>query len=114
DGDPAVPAAGSDTGGSAAPVKTLNAAFADSRLPGMKGVAESELLRLLADEQSGAVAVVDKRNGRIWHSNPPERDTDTAAAGVNKDLLSAQLRIEYYNSFGQLNAVNSYTDSAKF
>lgn len=91
--------------------KPLTAAFTDPRASGMKGVAENDALRLLADDQTGAVAVVHKASGEIWYSNPTDRDTDSLAAGVNKSELSAQLKIQYYNSFGQINAVNSYTDA---
>ncbi|MCR2806830.1 DUF5696 domain-containing protein [Paenibacillus soyae] len=91
--------------------KPLAAAFTDSRVAGMKGVAENDALRLLADDQTGAVAVVHKASGQIWTSNPVDRDTDSLAAGVNKSELSAQLKLQFYNSFGQINAVNSYTDA---
>lgn len=91
--------------------KPLAAAFTDSRAAGMKGVAENDALRLLADDQTGAVAVVHKASGQIWYSNPTDRDTDALAAGVNKSELSAQLKLQFYNSFGQINAVNSYTDA---
>lgn len=91
--------------------KPLTAAFTDSRAAGMKGVAENNELRLLVDDQSGAVAVVHKASGEIWYSNPTDRETDSLAAGVNKSELSAQLKLHYYNSFGQINAVNSFTDA---
>lgn len=91
--------------------KPLTAVFTDSRAAGMKGVAENNALRLLVDDQSGAVAVVHKASGEIWYSNPTDRDTDTLATGVNKSELSAQLKLHYYNSFGQINAVNSFTDA---
>ncbi|THF74077.1 DUF5696 domain-containing protein [Cohnella fermenti] len=89
----------------------LTAAFTDTKVEGMKGVAENDRLRLFADDQTGVVAVLDKNSGKVWYSNPSDRDSDTLASGVNKDLLSAQLRIDFYNNFGQLNSVNSYTDS---
>ncbi|MCM3629835.1 DUF5696 domain-containing protein [Paenibacillus glycanilyticus] len=91
--------------------KALSASFSDSRLTDMKGVAENELLRLFADEQTGAIAVLDKKSGDIWRSNPPDGSEDPIAAGVNKDLLSSQIKLDFYNSFGQLNSINSYTDS---
>ncbi|MFC4098217.1 DUF5696 domain-containing protein [Paenibacillus xanthanilyticus] len=94
--------------------KALNASFTDSRVSGMKGVAESEQLRLFIDEASGAIAVLQKRTGEVWYSNPLERSSDKLAAGVNKDLLSAQLKLDFYNSFGQINAINTYTDSVKY
>ena len=89
----------------------IEAAFTDSRAAGMKGVGESDALRLFVDDETGEIAVLHKRSGEMWRSNPLDRDNDTLAAGTNKDLLSAQLRIEFYNRFGQTNTVNSYTDS---
>ncbi|MBW5445250.1 hypothetical protein GE107_04125 [Cohnella sp. CFH 77786] len=93
------------------PGKPIRASFSDPRVEGMKGVAENERLRLFADDQTGAIAVLHKQSGEIWYSNPPDRDSDPLAAGVNKDLLSAQLKIDFYNHFGQLNSIDSYTDS---
>lgn len=92
--------------------KVLTASFTDSRAPGMKGVADNGKLQLLVDETNAAVAVVHKASGQIWYSNPPDRDADNIATGVNKDLLSAQLKIDFFNSYGQINYMNSYSDSA--
>ncbi|MHA7966536.1 DUF5696 domain-containing protein [Paenibacillus sp. CAU 1782] len=92
----------------------ISAAFTDSRAEGMKGVAESQALKLFVDETSGAIAVLHKDSGELWLSNPGDRETDTVAAGVNKDVLSSQLKLEFYNSFGQQNSVNSFTDSAAY
>jgi len=94
--------------------KALNASFMDSRVAGMKGIAENESLQLFLDEESGAVAVLYKQSGDIWYSNPPERDSDPLASGVNKELLSAQLKLDYYNSFGQVNSINSFSDSVAY
>ncbi|WP_438434793.1 DUF5696 domain-containing protein [Gorillibacterium sp. sgz500922] len=105
-GEPAVPAL--------APGAALAAAFTDSKVPGMKGVAESDRLKLFADETTGAIAVLQKSSGTVWYSNPPERDSDSLATGVNKDLLSAQLQIDFFNSFGQLTSMNSYSDSTAY
>ncbi len=92
----------------------IAAKFTDNRADGMKGVAESEKLKLFVDDVSGAIAVLDKTSGELWRSSPLDRENDTVAAGVNKDVLSSQLKLEFYNSFGQLNSVNSYTDSAAY
>lgn len=89
----------------------LKAAFTDTRAAGMKGAAENEQLRLFVDEKTGAIAVINKLTGEIWYSNPPEQDTDPLASGVNKANLSSQLKIDYYNNFGQLNSINTFTDS---
>jgi len=94
--------------------KTINATFTDARAAGMKGVAESDELRLFVDDQTGTIAVLHKPSGEWWHSNPTDRDTDPVAAGANKGALSAQLKIDFYNTFGQLNSVNSYADSVAY
>lgn len=92
--------------------KALTASFTSSLVPGMVGVADNGKLQLLVDETIAAVAVVHKSSGQVWYSNPPDREADNIATGVNKDLLSAQLKLDFYNSYGQLNFMNSYTDSA--
>lgn len=91
--------------------KALSASFTDGRVAGMKGVAENDRLRLFVDDQKGVIAVLDKKNGEVWYSNPPKRDSDPLAKGGNKDLLSAQLKVDFYNNFGQINSINSYSDS---
>jgi hypothetical protein len=91
--------------------KALSATFTDPRFADMKGVAENDHLRLFADDQTGAIAVLNKQSGDVWRSNPPGSNGDTLAAGVNKDLLSAQIKLDFYNNFGQLNSINSYSDS---
>ncbi|WP_041853925.1 DUF5696 domain-containing protein [Thermobacillus composti] len=108
------PGAADETAGTTdafTPGAPLAASFTDAQLSGMKGIAENEYLQLFVDDQTGAIAVRDKRSGDIWHSNPPDRDQDPIASGVNKDLLSAQLKLDYYNRFGQLQSINTYTDS---
>ncbi|CAM3367762.1 DUF5696 domain-containing protein [Marinicrinis lubricantis] len=91
--------------------EAVTASFTDTRVAGMKGIAENEQLRLFLDDQTGAVAVLHKKSGEIWHSNPVDRDSDPLAAGINKDLLSSQLKIDFYNMLGQTSSVNSYSDS---
>ncbi len=89
----------------------LAVSFTDPRVADMKGVAENNRLQLFADDQSGVIAVLDKDSGEVWYSNPPERESDKLATGINKDLLSAQLKLDFHNTFGQLSSVNTYTDS---
>ncbi|KAB8131012.1 hypothetical protein F9U64_13595 [Gracilibacillus oryzae] len=93
------------------PGEPLQAAFTDDRLPGMKGIVENDQLQLFIAEETGSIAILNKNSGKIWHSNPPERETDTIATGVNKSLLSAQMQIDFYNKFNQLNSINTYSDS---
>src|SRR5699024_12265356 len=46
-----------------------------------------------------------------YYTNPMNREDDSIATGVNKDILSSQLRVTYMNQFGQSSMINSYTDS---
>lgn len=89
----------------------LKSAFADERLPGMIGVAENESLRLYLNQETAEIAVVTRDGDAVWRSNPEDREKDTLASGVNKDMLSAQTRLSFYNAAGQSSSVNSYTDS---
>lgn len=89
----------------------LSSSFNDSRLPTMKGIVENEHLQLFIDEATAEIAVVVKESGEIWYSNPQDRQTDPFSSGINKELLSSQVRIEFFNMLGQSNTVNSFTDS---
>ena len=90
---------------------TVKDVFTKSLLPGMKGIAENDKLQLYINDETAEIAVLDKRNGSIWRSNPADRDSDPIASGEKKDLLSAQLILAFNNEFGQLNHTNSYNDS---
>lgn len=89
----------------------ISSSFTDSRLPEMKGIVENEQLRLFINEQTAEIAVINKQNDEIWYSNPPDRQTDVLSSGINKEMLSAQVRLDFYNMLGQSSFVNSYTDS---
>lgn len=93
---------------------TLTAAFSNPLLQDMKGIAENANLQLYVNEQTAEIAVLDKRNGKIWRSNPADREMDPVASGEKKDLLSAQINLEFSNEFGQLSYTNSYTDSIAY
>ncbi|MGN7761361.1 DUF5696 domain-containing protein [Paenibacillus sp. 22594] len=90
---------------------SLKSAFDDTHVDGMKGVLENEHLRLFMDEATGGIAVKNQSDGTVWYSNPLEREADALASGDNKDLLSAQIKLDFYNYLGQVSSVNSYTDS---
>lgn len=90
----------------------VTAAFSSTAVAGMKGMLENDQLQLFVNEQTGEIAIAHKQSGEVWYSNPLERETDALATGVNKDMLSAQLKLDFYNSFGQISSINSYTDSA--
>jgi len=92
----------------------ISSSFVNASLPSMKGVAQNDSLQLLIDEESAGIAVINKKTGTAWFSNPPNRDLDLLASGINKDMLSAQLKLDYYNAYGQLSSINTYTDSVSY
>ncbi|WP_366296034.1 DUF5696 domain-containing protein [Paenibacillus sp. AN1007] len=95
------------------PGEKLKSAFSDTRIPGMIGIARNDALQLFINEETAEIAIVHSQSGQIWRSNPADREKDGAAAGINKDLLSSQSRLSFFNSSGQSSMVNSYTDSTR-
>lgn len=91
--------------------KPISASFSNASVQGMKGIVENEQLQLFVNDENGEIALYHKKSGEVLYSNPIERENDGIASGVNKDLLSAQLKIDYYNSYGQLSSINSYSDA---
>lgn len=77
----------------------------------MRLVARNDFLELYINEETTEVAVKDKRSGYIWYTNPQDRDKDSKAAGVNKDLLASQMTITYYTPSSQAKIMNNYSDS---
>ncbi|MBP1913442.1 hypothetical protein J2Z23_000374 [Lederbergia galactosidilyticus] len=94
--------------------ESLSSLFMEKKLPDMKGIAESDSLRLFVGEETGDVAVMDKSTGKTYYTNPPERTLDKVASGINAEVLSAQLNLDYYNQYGQLSNINSFTDSVAY
>lgn len=82
-------------------------------LESMKLVAENEYLALYVDETTTVAAVKDKKNGNVWYTNPPNRSDDPIAAAINKDKLSSQISISYYNTTAQQRLMNNYSDCIK-
>ena len=88
---------------------------ADKAAPeSMKLVAENEYLALYIDETTTVAAVMDKKNGHVWYTNPPNRSEDPIAAAINKDKLSSQSSISYYNPTAQQRLMNNYSDCIRY
>lgn len=78
--------------------------------PRMLKVAESEALELYFHEETAEIAVVDRNNGHVWWSNPPDRAEDPLATPYEKEVLASQLSLTYQDRFGNLRTFVSYTD----
>ena len=72
-------------------------------------VEENENFELMANED-GAIAVLDKRTGRLYESNPQQEDP--LATGVNMTNLKSQMYVTYADNVGNVTTKNSTTDCA--
>ena len=73
---------------------------------------ENDQLLFEMDGETTLFKVTDKRSGKIWYSNPEDRDSDKVAGGTNKEYLSSTLTLSYYEKINQFD-MNSFTHSIK-
>ena len=117
-----VPAAGSESGtaadgnaGAGAAPRTYeyvesNPVFAPD-WEGMRAVAENDRLVLYLREETSEVAVKCKETGAVFTSNPLNRAEDPIASATNRNKMSAQLLVSYYNASSTLFTIDNYTQS---
>lgn len=80
-------------------------------LQGFELVTQNEALALYLNEKSVEFAVVHLESGRVWHSNPHDRDRrETLAGGANKRMLNSQLTLTYFAANRQFQ-MDSYNDA---
>jgi len=87
--------------------------LADSRnaVPGMKPVAETDALALYYHEETTEIAVLDKRSGKVWRSNPEDLDSDPIASPYEKEALASQVTVNYRDDIGTLGTLTNYAMS---
>ena len=67
---------------------------------------ETEALLLEMDRSTTMFSVTDKRTGKVWYSNPQDRDSDKIALSVNKENLSSTLSVTYTIPGGEVELNN--------
>ena len=67
---------------------------------------ENDDLLLEMDRSTTMFSVTDKRTGKVWYSNPNDRDTDKIALSVNKENLSSTLSVVYTIPGGEVEMNN--------
>lgn len=100
-----------DTSGVWVAAPVLSAADAVA-LVGFRVQAENACLRLYFNSATTAVAVLDKRSGKVWYSNDPDADADPVATDDSRPLLHSQLTLEYVAD-SQFKTIDNYTGSIK-
>lgn len=78
---------------------------------GYELVAEEGGRKLFVNLETTEVAVEDITSGKVWYSNPQDRDTDSVANGANKSRLGSQIMVQYYTPNGQQVTKDNYLDS---
>lgn len=84
---------------------------ADSRVPGMLLAAESDGLALFYSEETTEFAVLNKRSGKVWRSNPADREEDGKASPYEKEMLASQVVISFRDGMGKLETYSNFAQS---
>ncbi len=77
---------------------------------GGKLTMESDALLFEMDAATTQFQVTDKNTGKVWFSNPKDRESDKIALSLNKDFLSSTLNVTYTSTGGEVE-LNNYTYS---
>ena len=97
---------------SAVPVTPVSAETTVSEIPeGMTKVAENDSLALYFNEEDTGIAVMNKKSGDVFFSNPQDTDKDTLATPFQKKQLKAQIFLRYFNENVQEGNMDNYNDS---
>ncbi|XID90286.1 DUF5696 domain-containing protein [Paenibacillaceae bacterium WGS1546] len=94
-----------------APRTTELALRDDGRVPDMKLAAESDELALYYHPETTEFAVLDKRSGKVWRSNPADREADGKASPYEKEMLASQLSISFRDDMGTMETYSNYAQS---
>ncbi|HOO30843.1 MAG TPA: DUF5696 domain-containing protein [Bacillota bacterium] len=82
---------------------------------GFKAAAENDSLALFVNGSTTEIAVLDKKTGALWYSNPPDQDErETLARGMARDRLHSQLVISYFTPGDQRQFMTSCADSVAY
>lgn len=88
---------------------------ADERLSGYELAEENDYLELWLNRDSAEVAVLDRKSGYIWFSNPPARaQEERIAKGALKEATGSQISLTCYTPRDQRLSLESYNDSVRY
>ncbi len=73
-------------------------------------VLENDRLLFELDPTTTQFQITDKANGKIWYSNPQDRDKDPIALSSNKEELSSTFDVTYTTNGGEV-TLNNYAYS---
>ena len=73
---------------------------------------ENEQLLFEMDGATSQFKVTNKETGKVWFSNPENRENDKIARGTTLEYLSCTLNVSYYDDINKTE-MNNYTGSIK-
>lgn len=82
-------------------------------IPDMKLVAQTDGAALYYHPDTTEIAVIDRRSGKVWRSNPANRDGDAIASPEEKQRLDSQASIHLRDSIGTLTVMNNFAESVQ-
>lgn len=74
---------------------------------------ENEYLRLFVNEETAALAVMDKETGEVWFSGLQDVRTETIKRGGARDAMRGVLTLNYFTPLREGRSLNSYVDSVQ-
>jgi hypothetical protein len=111
----APPAAGESVRQSDPTVVKLDAAAAvETNIEGFDPMLENRALRLYMNRKTAEIAVLDRRSGQVWRSNPADASQDAIASPYLKGKLSSQISLVYLTESGQNKDYDSYNHSVQY
>ena len=100
--------------GTLEPVRTTELSFlsgsADA-VPGMKLAARTDALELYFHPETTEFAVLNRRSGKVWRSNPADRDEDGKASPFEKEVLASQLSVTFRDGMGRIGTFANFSQS---
>lgn len=100
--------------GTSAPVQTTELTFLQSGadiVPGMKLAAQTKELALYYHPDTTEFAVLNKQSGKVWRSNPADRDEDSKASPFEKEVLASQITVTFRDKMGRIDTFTNFAQS---
>ncbi len=84
-------------------------------LSGFTAVAENQYSKLLIDQSTTEIAVLDKETNNVWYSNPNNLDrNEKIARGKAKKSLHSQVEINFFAQGDEPRVMDNYNDSVLY
>jgi hypothetical protein len=100
--------------GTSEPVHSTELTFlqdSTNAVPGMKLAAQSDGLALYFHPDTTEFAVLNKQSGKVWRSNPADRDEDSKASPFEKELLASQMTVTFRDRMGRIDTFTNFAQS---